>query len=277
MSELSRDALSLIEEARASDDPSAGDRERMRQKLSGQLGAAAFAGAVVASASVASSATSTAAALSTSAPGAGSAALGSTVKGGTLFGFGKLAVAAALASVLGTAGFLALTREPAATSRSAQPAINEAVSTQPVTRVDPQPTVQALPSVERREPAPQESAPQAQVTRPAPRKRAPLAQAAVEATTKPVPMAAPDLKAELELIARAQLALRKGQTDQALSVLREHEARFASGALREERLGLTALARCSGQGDAQAVLREFEASAPSSPMLRRVREACSPK
>jgi hypothetical protein len=275
MSELSRDALSLIEEARASDDPSAGDRERMRQKLSGQLGAAAFAGAVVASASVASSATSTAAALSTSAPGAGSAALGSTVKGGTLFGFGKLAVAAALASVLGTAGFLALTREPAATSRSAQPAINEAVSTQPVTRVEP--TVQALPSVERREPAPQESAPQAQVTRPAPRKRAPLAQAAVEATTKPVPMAAPDLKAELELIARAQLALRKGQTDQALSVLREHEARFASGALREERLGLTALARCSGQGDAQAVLREFEASAPSSPMLRRVREACSPK
>jgi hypothetical protein len=86
-----------------------------------------------------------------------------------------------------------------------------------------------------------------------------------------------ELGAELALLNGAQWALRQGQPAQALSMAREHAARFPGGSLREERAGIEALARCALGHDGARVVQELEQSAPASPLMMRVRTACGAK
>jgi hypothetical protein len=85
------------------------------------------------------------------------------------------------------------------------------------------------------------------------------------------------LQQEMALLSKAQIALRQGHADQAQAVLREHETRFPTGALREERLGLQAMTACAQGQDGARVVQDFTLAAPRSPLLRRVREACAIK
>jgi hypothetical protein len=277
MSALSREALALIERARTGDAPSASDRDRMRAKLSKELGAAAFAGVALGSAAVASSPGSSATAASTgSAPATGSGLAGAAAQHGALFGIAKIALATLVMGTLGLGGLVLFADEhgkPGAKRAPGAPAQPLAMPAEPpVEAVAPAPAVL--------EPAPSEALAVPVTVQPR-RAARPRAAANVQSTpSEPQPTALPDassLRAELALISRAQLALRQGHADQALSALREHETLFAQGSLREERLGLLAMAECAQGKDGAQVLRAFSAAAPHSPILRRVREACTKK
>ena len=99
------------------------------------------------------------------------------------------------------------------------------------------------------------------------------------APTPPTPPATPpepDLAAEARALAPAQRALGEGRPEDALIALAAYAARFPNGALREEHLGLRAVALCEagrareGRGEARVFLREHRASM----LAGRVRTAC---
>jgi hypothetical protein len=83
--------------------------------------------------------------------------------------------------------------------------------------------------------------------------------------------------AELTLIREAWVAIRSGDALAGLELLREHERRFPSGALLEERLAGRAKALCELGRTAEglAALEVLAARSPRSPLLTTVREACA--
>jgi RNA polymerase sigma-70 factor (ECF subfamily) len=257
MSELSQEARALIDSVSKLDDPSPEDRARVKQRVALSLGAAAFAAVAVTQVGA----------------GAGPGVLG-TAKAGLWGTTGKLALCA---SVLG--GALALgwpggqtaskpgsvQRQPAETSRSepAQPAAQLAM------------------------PAPSEAPAQRAMTAapelapPVSRERATQkpGHAASKAAREPVaPARAADprstLGLELSLLGDAQAALRAGQPERALVLAQEHQARFPSGVLREERLGIETLSECVLGRKEPARAQAFLRTAPESPLAARVRKAC---
>lgn len=272
MSELSPEALSLVEGGRSAGQPSAADRERLRSKLVAQLGAAAFASATATHASTATALSSNAAG-STVGGAAASSAATVGASGGTLFGLTKLALAAALVGAacggvyLSVRAFETVPAAPAAPATAARaPA---AALSKPAAPTGSAPVVlQQAPEVVAETPAP------VAVRKPRRERPSPVA----VSTPAQAPSAPSlDLAAELELLARAQAALRQNRPEQALALAHEHEARFAAGAMSEERRGVEALARCA-LGDVQhEVVAAFLSAAPSSPMAPRVREACRAK
>ncbi|MCA9611937.1 MAG: hypothetical protein KC586_04160, partial [Myxococcales bacterium] len=109
-----------------------------------------------------------------------------------------------------------------------------------------------------------EAAPEREVATPTPRPR-------VEAVTE---VAADTLAAELALLRRARAAQSAGDAADALAALAEHRQRFPHGALSAEREGTSALLRCQSRPD-PAVAASFARTYPSSPLLARVRGACT--
>jgi hypothetical protein len=92
----------------------------------------------------------------------------------------------------------------------------------------------------------------------------------------PVEALAPSLRAELELIAAAQRAVREGEPARALAYVDEHAARFPRGVLVQERLAIAALSWCE-RGDARhggRFVTQLARRAPASPLLARARAAC---
>jgi hypothetical protein len=96
------------------------------------------------------------------------------------------------------------------------------------------------------------------------------------ASARPSASAAPssltasgDLVRERELVDAARAALSKGHPDETLRLLREHETRFASGQLAEEReaLFVVAFARSGKKDAARGRLAAFRKAHPASPML----------
>jgi hypothetical protein len=251
MIELSREARELIENAAHADEPTADDRRRMRQRLAVQLGAAAVATTSAVAASTAVSAS------------AGSAASGSLVgasKGGFLAGLGKLALAASVVGAVSTA-VLMNARTPATTTKPAQqqqatPAVPEPAA--PVVVASAELAAVVIPSEAASQGTP--------VKKPKPARAG--ARPEAEASS---------LTVELELLARAQQALRQGEAKQALELAREHAARFPNGGLRQERMGVEALARCALGHDGSQVVDELTGLSPDSPLLGRVRAACGVK
>jgi hypothetical protein len=79
---------------------------------------------------------------------------------------------------------------------------------------------------------------------------------------------------ELALLAEAQAALRAGHPEQALALSHQHQARFPEGVLREERLGIEALAECDLGRKDSAHAQVFLRATPGSPLAARVRKAC---
>jgi hypothetical protein len=76
------------------------------------------------------------------------------------------------------------------------------------------------------------------------------------------------------LLRRARAAQSAGDTADALAALAEHRERFPRGALSAEREGTSALLRCQSRPD-PAVAASFARAYPSSPLLARVRGACT--
>lgn len=253
MSELGAEARSLIESARGGDQPSAADRERLRGKLIAELGAAALASAAVASTAASAGATSVPAGASGAASSSG------------IFGALKLTLAALVVAAVGAGVVLGLRPAPAAKPT--------APVTAPEARpVEPAPAPVVTPLADEPTPAAEEPASRPPRARPRTIESKPAAPEAAPAASNPYTLAE-----ELALLSRAQTALRSGQPEQALQLVREHEQRFAQGALVQERLGITALARCALGGDTSQVVNDLSRAAPGSPMLERVREACARK
>ncbi len=95
----------------------------------------------------------------------------------------------------------------------------------------------------------------------------------------PTPASLPmrsSLVAEAKLLRRARAALRDGDADRALALVRQHQARFPDPELRDERRVLEADALCAaGRADAaRRVARAFVRTNPRSPLASRARELC---
>jgi hypothetical protein len=84
------------------------------------------------------------------------------------------------------------------------------------------------------------------------------------------------LEAEMQLVTRAQKALKSGQPGEALRALDEHARRFPSGVLALERSGVRTVALCqAGRVDeGRTAARSYLRLVPNSMMSKRIRIAC---
>jgi hypothetical protein len=88
-----------------------------------------------------------------------------------------------------------------------------------------------------------------------------------------------DLAGENALVSRAQSALARGRTGEALEAIAEHQRRFPSGEFVEEReaLAIQALARSGRMDAARARASRFRARYPRSMLLRAVDAVVGPE
>lgn len=266
MNELSPEARSLIERTRDADNPDDADRERLRARLVRELGPLALGTGAAALSMAAAKATDTAGGVSASVPTAGA-----SVQGTLFSALGKLMAGVVAAGALGAAVLLGrpdpAERAPAQDATPASAVVADDTALAPEDEGAPA-EVESANEVEALA-APQVNAPSAPVAKSHGRVRgtkpAQEAQAAESAST---------LAAELALLERAHRALRQNDPAQALEIAAQHAARFPAGALRPERLGVVALARCARGEDGESVIAQLVKEAPESPLLARVRAAC---
>ena len=144
-------------------------------------------------------------------------------------------------------------------------------------RAPSQPVVTPEDSTPAAPPAPQPPVDPAGVSSPASRSavRAPASARPPEPGAAPPP-APVDLAAELTVMRRARAALRREDPEQALRLLDEHAARFASGQMLEDRQALRVQALCdAGRGErARDAARRFGQDHPGSPHVARVKTIC---
>jgi hypothetical protein len=280
-SELSADARSLVEQGRAADAPSATDKQRIKSRLTAELGASAF---VVT-------------ALSSTLPAAVSggsvwAAPGTAARGLWRHGLVKLAGAATAVGALGALYFGAVSWTPTPAPANAyapvvvpqpqSPTSVERAMPEAIAADEPQPATQEPPATPTTlnqaaatTPAVVEASPPARqdpTTRTVVKRSDHAALALAAAAKEP---RASTLSAELTLLAAAQRALRDHQPQQALLVARQHAARFAGGSLGEERRGIEALAHCQLGERKHPSVAAFLQEAPSSPLAARVQKECA--
>lgn len=257
MSGLSRDARRLIDASRPRDRPPPGTRTRVKAAVDARVAAPALSGSAI------------------------------VAKSGV---FAKVVAVAALATGLGTirdastgapppsrAVAVVSTRtgaaRPVSSARMVAPvALPVAPSVAPPT-VEPEARVRVAPAVAVLAPV-RTSSPSAvrPVSRPRPVEREPVA-------SEPL-ASAPDrtsIAEELQLLARAQDALRTNNPAVCLVRLRAYTRAFPEGALREEALGMQGIARCmvGDREGARAVERELRATSPRSPLLARLQTSCA--
>jgi hypothetical protein len=297
---LSGDARSIVDAARAGEDPTEADLARVRGRLFAHLGVGLAAGgsAALVSSSVAEAAATTAAVTKGAAATAAASATATTAAIGAASG---AATTTAVTSAAGSLGFFAqlgaatkvgiavlalggastvivATRAPdgAPQAVEASPRVEEearprATDPRPPTPSAAEPHAEAAPAEAAPAPPPVvEPAPPAAPAEPAAPKRASSADAAPRAE-------APDpLIEETALIGRAQSALAAGDHVQALAILDDHARRFPRGVLAQEREGARWVALCSsGQaGRVRGAVSSFLAKNPSSPLAPRLRAAC---
>jgi hypothetical protein len=82
---------------------------------------------------------------------------------------------------------------------------------------------------------------------------------------------------EVEILSRAGASLRSGQPNAALKALNEHQRRFPSGVLSQERSAARVQALCALGRKSEGVreLQRLERKAPGSPHVARARKACA--
>ena len=97
----------------------------------------------------------------------------------------------------------------------------------------------------------------------------------VPSSTPATSASASTFDAELQLITAAKSELDRGRPQLAGEWLSEHAERFPTGIFALDREALRILIRC-GQRQDPAVARAFAAQHPSSPMVERLRRACTP-
>jgi hypothetical protein len=255
MSGLSQEARALIDDVSDLDAPSTADKARIQRRLSAQLGAAAFAATLLPAA--AHSGASAASSASLAAP-----------KGAWLGGMGKALLSAAALGGLGMALWVG-TGTPTAPQLPAQAPAQAASNAASIGQPEVIPAA-VPPRVEIAELAPA-SVPELSKARERMQSRTRASATSVEA-----PGAKADtLAAELALLGRAQAALRAGRPAEAQSLAAEHRAEYPHGLMKEERMGVAALAECALSTENRAEATAFLAAAASSPLAARVRKACN--
>lgn len=250
MSELSPETREFLARERHSDAPTSADRKRIRERLMLELGAAAFTAGAGAGAvqQIAQQTEAMRSAASSSAPVAAKAGLTGAASA-------KLSLAAklVLSSVL-FGGAATLLWPRAAPLAASVPASAPAPAELPPPDLEPE-DAPAPAVAEAAEPA---AAPQ--------RRRSPKARA-LEAPSS--------LTEELSLLSSAQGALRAGKPSESLRIASEHAARFPRGSMRDERLGIEALARCALGEPGDKAAAQFLRETSGSPLAPAVRKACN--
>lgn len=249
MTELDDDARVALRRGLAHDGPSAERRARVKQRLVIALGSGAVSLGAAASAVAEASAPLTAA----------STAAGTAMGGASLaawFGAGLLG-GALVAGAMAIAG-----AHPPAPS-PAGPRVNAPPSAARLAPSSPTPSSQARGSVD--EPPPGVSAPRQ------------VRAAPTRSSAEPAGSEEPGIGEEALLLQRAQRALAASDANRALGLLGEHERRFPTGQLREERQVATVLALCSlGRLDAARTLaRDFRERSPHSVLIPRLDRSCA--
>lgn len=269
MSDLGKDARDLIARADAAELPSRVDRERVWQSFAARstlvaagAGAAAMASSKTAGASAGGSGIAT-----------GSAGLAASSVGVIT----KAAFVLALAGAVG--GALAL-RENGTTPKPAAPTIAAprppVVPTPPVAPV----VVTESPSLPSPRAGERSRAETVAAAKPAPRtERAvatlPAPAPPTEASSNPTKVGV-DPKQEIDLIQRALVAEQSQDRPRLRALLDEHEARFASGILADERSVMRVLLLCAeGNEDAARALARRLDLAPQSPARLRLARSCA--
>src|SRR4051794_4500180 len=134
MSELSREARELIEDAMHGDDPSQADRGRMRARLAAQLGAAAVASTLGAASTTMVSASAGSA--GTSAGASAAPTSGGLLSGAGFSGLFKVAIITGLAGIIGgSVAWFARQPELRPSEASAASAVTSSASGAEVTTV----------------------------------------------------------------------------------------------------------------------------------------------
>lgn len=110
-------------------------------------------------------------------------------------------------------------------------------------------------------------------------RRAPPKAAPPQVTPPPPPTkSSPEpgtLLEELRLLRRAQVHIKRGQLEEAVSVLEEHARRFPEGQVAEERQALQAITWCKlGRPEGREAAEAFLQAHPASPQAPRVKLAC---
>lgn len=110
-------------------------------------------------------------------------------------------------------------------------------------------------------------------------RRAPPKAAPPQVTPPPPPTkSSPEpgtLLEELRLLRRAQVHIKRGQLEEAVSVLEEHARRFPDGQVAEERQALQAITWCKlGRPEGREAAKAFLQAHPASPQAPRVKLAC---
>ena len=103
----------------------------------------------------------------------------------------------------------------------------------------------------------------------------------MERVRRHAPAAPPaaDLGDQIALMDAARTAVKSGQTERSLALLRRYDASYPAGAFRPEALALRieALAADGRSGEARALAREFLARYPQSPLGDRVARVSAPR
>jgi len=250
VSEFGPESKALFGAARTGLEPMPADRARIGRALETRLGVALF----TASASVSATA------------GAAGAAAGTS---STLVAVAKWVGIGLLVGVGGASGYAVVAggraQAPASPTRlSALSAVHPASSSAGPSGAAPERVVAAppvVPPVPARSPAPDEG-----------REKAPAASAAA-----PEPQPSAHVGAEAALLRRADEALRAGDANRALVLLREHSLRFPSGILAEERSAelVTTLCRLGRSAEAGREAEHFLRTTPDSPLAASVRSSCA--
>jgi len=165
----------------------------------------------------------------------------------------KLALAVGLTLVVGAGLLLLWPRGDRPAPQRTQPA-----ATAPAPAAAPTPAAQPAPQPPVSEPPP----PQASAPPPAPRTR----------PSQRLAPGAPDATTEMELLGAAHQALRAGTPQRALDLAREHETRFRSGTLVQEReaIAIEALVRLRRAAQAARRLDAFVQRFPTSSYRKRL-------
>jgi hypothetical protein len=241
MADLRPDARALIRAGRTAFRPQPSDRERVLQSLTQALGESASVGA----------------AHRTQPPA--SVVGQSAVRSWVLGGLGALAVSAGI--VVATHPWTRATTASSPTSTpmatpipASEPAFSTAIPSLSAEDLPLQRRVEGLPRSQR--PGPQLSI-----------ARQPLSAHAVLADSLPE---------EVSLLSKAEQQLNAGRVDEALRTLGEHERRFPSGALAEERLAARVQSLCAlGRvGEARTELAKLARTYPGSAHFDRARRFC---
>lgn len=239
MSGLSPEARRIIDEARGGEEPTGGDRDRIRSSLIVKLGAGLAAGTAATSAA------------------SGAAAAGAKAAGTGLLA-GLLPKGILVLSAAGAIGIGAYSMQKPESAPFAPPAVVASASAMTVPAQPIAQPVEAQPSDETAEPEPE------------------VVQKAPATTVNTAP--SPRLAEEVESLKEAHTALREGRADEAIEVLdRDASAGDAAGLEQErEAMRVFALCKLGKQEEARRAAEVFLSRWPRSPLASRVAASCRP-